>query len=531
MSTKSHEGLEGWGLFIVTFAIFLAGANTLPIAGFESRFYYFAEQMWQYGGSFFPTTYGYYYPDYPATYTFLIILSATLLGGMSRLSAILPSALAASITVVMTYWIGALQNKKWGLCAVCLLLMTVTFFQSARTLSLDMLITMITTTCFYIVYSADIKDKHDRVKFIYLLFIFGFLLRGPIGLIIPAAVVMMYYLQDGNFRRFFFSGVATFIILLICTFILLRIAENLGGHEFAHAVLSKEVFGRMSVSHVPAYFYFTAGLKDYALSFPIALLVMLGVIYYEQCLQEPTPTLKLLLKCIGWVAIILIGMSIPGEKKIRYLVPLTPALALLASSPFVAPQVERYFYFLRWVLLRLFLLFPIFLYIGLRFVMHYSVIHALTLPVDYAFMTKLFFVLLALSFVIYIILHNKQDMRDIGILFIATVAFIASYLFVVLPIEKSLNYTSVFVSEIEKARAANHAALVFYDAPPDGWPIKYLVHAPMNTKPVFIRDENELYAYHHKAYFVTAQPIPVSSMFHVIAHGNIEQKPVVVFEN
>src|SRR5436853_4703271 len=110
------------GLFFFSLILFTWGISSQEVIGFESRFYLFAQEMWQNGPSWFPTTYHEPYPDYPGLSTFLIYLSARAAGSLNKLAAIFPSAVAAALTVVMTYAIGALHSKRWGICAVFLLL-------------------------------------------------------------------------------------------------------------------------------------------------------------------------------------------------------------------------------------------------------------------------------------------------------------------------------------------------------------------------------------------------------------------------
>ena len=149
-------------LFCVSLFLFTWGVSSQEVIGFESRFYMFALEMWRHGISWFPTTYGDLYPDYLGTSTWLICISAMFVGGMNKLAAVLPTAIAAAITVVLTYMIGALRFKRFGYYAVLFLLMTVMFVKSGRTISLDVYSALITTACFYIVYSADILDKQER---------------------------------------------------------------------------------------------------------------------------------------------------------------------------------------------------------------------------------------------------------------------------------------------------------------------------------------------------------------------------------
>lgn len=146
-------------LFLFTLLLFTYGIASQEVIGFESRFYLFALEMWQRGFTWFPTTYQQPYADYPVGYTFLIYLAANIAGELNKLIAILPSAITAALTVTMTYQIGKLHDKNWGIMAAGLLILTFTFFKSARTLSLDIFPVFITTTCFYIAYLAQLNKK------------------------------------------------------------------------------------------------------------------------------------------------------------------------------------------------------------------------------------------------------------------------------------------------------------------------------------------------------------------------------------
>ena len=145
--------LEAIVLFCISMFAFLLGLNNQEIIGFESRFYLFALEMWRHGFSWFPTAYLKPYPDYPVTATLLIYSAAKLLGALSKFAAVLPSAIAAAITVSVTYLIGSLHSKRLGLSAVCFLFLTIMFLKTARSIALDMYPTLATVCCFYLVYS------------------------------------------------------------------------------------------------------------------------------------------------------------------------------------------------------------------------------------------------------------------------------------------------------------------------------------------------------------------------------------------
>jgi len=535
--SSSRHFFEIAGIFCLSFVLFIWGVNTQEVVGFESRFYLFALEMWQNGPSWFPTTYHQPYPDYPATSTLLIYLTAGFLGKMDRLAAVIPTAIAASLTMVITYMLGALHKKLWGLYAVFFLFFTLIFLKSARGITLDIYTTLITTACFYRVYAMDKANSHAREWWIYWLLILGFAFRGPIGLIIPTGVMCTYYLLDRNFKDLFFTSVFALFLLMVCTLLLLTIAHKHGGHEFVHAVLRMEIMGRMAQNHLPYYFYFTTAFKDYAISYIFAFFVAIGVLYYEQRLHHIYPELKLLVKLLGWVMIIMLGMSIPGDKKIRYVLAISPALALMAAYPFVAPKSKLYFTFLAWLGLRFFLILPVLLFIALRVVLRYSIQHNYAFAIPYLGLTQILFTALAFNVVMYLWLTKRQVWRTTGILAVGTLSFVASYILAVEPIQQYLDRAQQFVQRIEAERKREHATLVFYKETVDGLPIKYLINMPMRETPVFINDEMQLMQYDEPAFFVTSEAYyrllssTATAHFRTIASDSIGHVPVVVFAN
>lgn len=344
-------------IFFASLILFTYGLSTQEIISFDSRFYLFAQEMWRHGASWFPTTYQQPYADYTAASTLLIYSFTKLFGTLNKCIAILPSALAASLTLVITYLIGALQSKRWGLFAAFFLIMTIGYLKSARAITLDFYPTLFTATCFYLLCSADYYQQPKRTYWIYPLILLGFIFRGPIGLVVPTGVVCAYLVFTKQWQKLFMTAAIAGGILLLSSVLLVLLAYHVGGVAFMQDVLHMQVFGRMESSYLPLYFYFTDGLLAYTFSFPFACLVVLGVLRYGIVKRMQTlPQINFLLTIISWALIILIGMSIPGDKKIRYILPATPAFALIASYPFSA-IIPGYFAVLRQISLRIFFVF------------------------------------------------------------------------------------------------------------------------------------------------------------------------------
>lgn len=520
-------------LFFCSLVLFTWGLSSEEIVGFESRFFLFAKEMWQTGINWFPTTYFQPYPDYPATSTILIYFAAKLFGGLNKLTAVLPTAIAASFTIVFTYLIGSLHSKRWGFYAVCFLFLTISFLKGARSITLDMYPTMITACCFYLVYSADFAKRSARLWLLFPLLFLSFAFRGPIGLVIPTGVICSYYLIDKNYRKLFFIGCVALLLLIICTGALLALAQHVGGHAFMNDVLHMEVMGRMDSSNLPVFFYFTDAIGKYALSYPVACLVLLGVAYYYFYANKKLPEIDFLAKLFGWMLIILVGMSIPGDKKIRYILPMVPATALIAAYPFVVTTNEKYFVIIASLLQKFFLLLPIILIVATESVFYYANFHDIQISIPYFAIISFLAIMQFINF--WLFYRYKSHTTFIFAVAALTLAIIQIY--VIEPIELYVDRAKAFVLAMESLRAQDHARLVFYKENPDGLPIKYIVNMPQEEKPVYINSAQELQAYPAPTFFVTKVnnfdelPPVLADKFTIVGNDTLGHIRVVVFKN
>lgn len=512
MSIKSAFKQEGFALFFVSLLLFTMGLGSQEIIGFEARFYLFALEMWRHGFSAFPTTYHQPYPDYPVTSTYLIYLCAELFQHLNKWVAVLPSAVAAALTVVTTYVIGCRQNKAVGFAAVCFLFFTLTFVTEARTISLDMYIACVTTLAFYAVYTKKSS------AWLVLLWIIGFAFRGPLGLIIPAGVVCVYYLLERNWRRFFGLGLLAAILLIVCAVVLMSVAYFVGDFLFVQDVLRMQVFGRMHDLHSPpVLFYWTECFGGYFVTYPLAFLI--GLFSFKNTRTDQV----LFKKLLGWALIILIGMSIPSDKKLRYILSIAPALALLCAQLFAANH-NRYWLMLREIFLKFCFIFPLLGMVAVLFI-HFK---KPLFDFDYALLLSLLVLLQAL-----IIFFRKNGLV---VLAFGAFGFFLGNVFVVEQINLVTNRTRDFVLQTEKLRAMHHAPLVFFQEGPDGLPIKYLVNMSKETHPVFLYESKELLKLNTDAVVIVSEenfshlPKDVRARFSIQQHGNIGHDAVVVLQ-
>lgn len=506
-------------IFTVGLFLFTVGLANQEIIGFESRFYLFALEMWRHGPTWFPTTYQEPYPDYPATSTYLIYFVSKLTGGLSKFSAVLPSAIAASVTLAVTYLIGALHDKRWGLFSVFFLLFTVSFFAEARTISLDQFITAITCVSFYLVYAHHLRGGDRLMVWIFPLFVLGFAIRGPLGLVIPTSIICMFYLLEKNYKQFFIVGLISLLLLIICCGILCLLAYHVGGMPFLQDVIRMEVLGRMQkTSPSPVlYFYFLRNFGSYAITYPLALFVLIGIFWKT----KTTPEKKLIQKLLGWVLIILIGLSIPADKKTRYVLSIAPALALICGYLFIVVKEQQYLYKLQRIMIAFFYFFSRLALVAILLVHRYQ--PKLIFP---------FLKAIAILGGLQILISFSQQLfkKESTSPFFALLTFIALIIFVAEPINLNFNRTRDFVWQTENLRQKT-SELVFLQKDKDALVIKYLVNMPERQVPHFVNNLDEFTKLPQDAMMVLSeedfQKYSSKNPFSVVMRGKMGHRDVI----
>ena len=479
---------EAWCMGFLALLLFTFGIWNQPFISFETRFAVFAQEMLRNGLTLFPTTYGQPYPDYPVTSTVLIWLASLPFGEVTKLSAVLPTASASALVVALTYRLLAPYSKRWGVLAVCFELLTLMFVAESRSISIDQMVSAITLGAFYLTHQAYREKKALPTKPLLLLLVAGFLIRGPLGVVIPAGVVFSHLLVTGGRREILVFAGWCGAVLIAGVLALLGAGMLAYGQDFVFEIVKMQATGRFGeLGNTPKYYYFTSSVGNYALSYPIAVLVALGLLVEKLRGRTLGEHAKMLILLLAWAGVVLLGLSIPQTKKIRYILPAVPALAGLASYALINGQSLS----MKWVrrgvelaLLLLPLLAAVFIYTQKARLADHGFACGWYLAV--------FLSLFAVS-VLMTVFHRRN--RSDGSLALCLVACLAAYVMqvgIIEPIHLQANDTSGFVRRIEALRAEQPGALVFYKENPDGLAIKYLVNARMDFSPRFVSDLEQL---------------------------------------
>ncbi|MGZ0715926.1 ArnT family glycosyltransferase [Pseudomonas palleroniana] len=487
---------QSLGLGLLALVLFIVGNWHQAIIGFDSRFVLFAQEMLRHGPSFFPTTYGQPYADYLATSTLLTWLLSVPLGQVNSFTAWLPTAVASAFIVILVFRLTAPYSPRWGVLSIAMLLLSSTFISETRAVSLDQMLAAVALAVFYLGYAHDHFGAAKRLHWLFPLLILGFAIRGPIGLVIPTGVLCSYYLINRQWRQLFSFGLLALALLGACVGLLLLLAKLSGGEVFMQDVIRMQFLGRMDGTEGSSgvLYYFTSSMGNYALAYPVALLVLLAIVAGGR--RAPDPALKLVLYCAAAGLLVMVGLSVPQAKKARYILPMLPMAAIIAAYPFQVTQ-GRLFAWLRGLMLGIWTLLPALLVIGL-------VAARKRYPEELDNLGPMF-ALLGVLQVLALLTLVKARLRAFGPALAAVLAIWATYIVVVEPLERSLYDTRTFTQAVKTRILQQPAPVILHGLGKDAKAIKFMVNFDCDKVPLFTQSPAELALIQAPAWLVMSQ--------------------------
>ena len=304
------------------------------------------------GGLILPLRNGAEIPSKPPFFHWLALLASSLTGGVSELSARLPSASLAVATVVAVYAFGATVGPlRSGWLAATALLLCFEWVRAARTSRVDMTLTFF---LFAALLLFGVMRRSGVTPFRLVLFYASVtaatLGKGPVGVVLPAAVILVDALftpvPDGAGERSrldrlkprlrnaveavrALSPMRGLLAVLLVVGAWYGAAWAIGGREFIvkHA-LKENVFRVFAPDvldsghrHGPFYLFpqWFLGALPWSLLAP-------GVAWFLWRSRPLGSTVRYL---AVWFVTVIVFFSIPASKRTVYLLPAYPAGALL----------------------------------------------------------------------------------------------------------------------------------------------------------------------------------------------------------
>lgn len=295
-------------------------------------------------------------PSKPPLFHWLGGLTALATGEVDEFAARFPSALAATLTLLLVYWFAA---KRYGAAAAvyaaCMLATNFEWIRAARSARVDMTLTAFLTGAFiaFNFVATAARPRLFALVLFYLSMGLATLAKGPLGFLLPGSVALIYLALRRDLRRLWrmhvVLGGALAIGLPACWYML---AALRGGAAFVHKQVLVEnlmtFFGWTSDPGTPPHSFFYVVPAFFTGFAPWSVFTIpLGVQLYRN--RRRLDADGGLYPLVWFLAIFLFFMVAAGKRTV-YLLPAYPAAALLlgvwwsrltAGEPAQAPAWVR----------------------------------------------------------------------------------------------------------------------------------------------------------------------------------------------
>lgn len=455
---------EPWLIFFASLALFLYGLFNRELLGHEVIYKIFAEEMLQFGPKIFPTLYGIPTTEHFATLSFFIYLLALPGKAVTTLTALLPSALASSLSLVLLYRLAIPVDREWARISVLLALFTYQFFDTARSVSIAPFLMLSSLACFYQC------SQQMQKKYLALPLLLGFMMQGPLGLITAATGACAFYISRTDWPSLKKFSCYALFLLLVFSSLLAFIASYQFGINFAKHLFTTQVIKPFATADRldSALFIFIA----YAVS---SLLALISIFLWYRKKNSLLSSL-----CI-WLCLNFILLSITTTEHELYLfLPIAPALALLAGNLWIHPAP------LAKISVRIFQLLCLALpFIALCLTLATIVtmqLKNLSVHAHYfsAFCTLSLFALMSIFIFCNHPMHYLQTHAK-TVIGIGLSSFLSTMIFIVKPIEVSLQQSKSFTLPVMMALNPNES-IGFLQMTPTKEPLLFFAALPNNTK-------------------------------------------------
>jgi 4-amino-4-deoxy-L-arabinose transferase-like glycosyltransferase len=316
---------------VALLALLLPWLGQAPLERAEIYFLDASRGMIESGDWLVPRYEGEPFFDKPILSYWLMAAAMKALGPTPAAARLVP-VLAALGLVLATAWLGTLLfDRRSALAGALVLATTLAFLSFARVAMSDMLLALLSTLLVAVAVRA-LRPSAPAflVPLAGAVAGLGFATKGPIALLIPGIAVMLLLYRS---RRQRLPGGVPGLALALLAFTALGLGwfglvyRRLGAdplvHFFVRENLERFAAPTFDIGR-PAWFYLPAYLAEglpWSLLLPIALARLLW--------SSDEPARRGARSLAGWVALVLVPLSLSRGKLDYYLLPLYPALSLL----------------------------------------------------------------------------------------------------------------------------------------------------------------------------------------------------------
>ncbi|HEV8725320.1 MAG TPA: glycosyltransferase family 39 protein [Candidatus Binatia bacterium] len=274
-------------------------------------------------------------PSKPPLFHWSAASVAGVTGSLTEATIRFPSALYATLGVLLIYWLGRkIFDAKTALLGAAILATMMIYQDQALSARVDMTLCFFVTlnlVLFYSLYRGFLTSPIWFYVF-YALVGVGTLAKGPLGLVLPALVSGSFLIMQRKWdwlKKFcFHPGVILAFVLAIGWYV---IAVTRGGEGFFNRQILQENLGRFvgGSGHSHPIYYYIPYLFSQSLPWSLFLPLLLWDVFKAPIRPDDD---RLFLKL--WFLVMFVFFSISVGKRPVYLLPLFPALSLLLAAWF-----------------------------------------------------------------------------------------------------------------------------------------------------------------------------------------------------
>lgn len=260
------------------------------------------------------------------------------LGGADEGAARFPSAAAAAAGVLAVYFLGRrMFGERAGLLSGLVLASSPIYIAFSRIVIFDMLLAVFITFAMLFFYLGLTEPGQGPRRFCHLLcytsMALAVLVKGPIGLVIPLAVIGLYLLLTGSLGRFREMEIVPGMVLMLVIASPWYVMMSIRNPEFPRYFFITEHIVRYTTdafSRIKPFWYYLpvviAGIFPWVFFLPSAIKTSLKNIRERGAKKSP------LLFLLLWAATVFLFFSFSRSKLAGYILPLFPALALMIGE-------------------------------------------------------------------------------------------------------------------------------------------------------------------------------------------------------
>jgi 4-amino-4-deoxy-L-arabinose transferase-like glycosyltransferase len=281
---------------------------------------------------------GHAYTQKPPLFYWLAAAAGAPLGRVTEFAARLPSAVAGIATVAATIALGALLlGRGAGTLAGLLLATTFDWGFRARTVQLDTLLALFETTALLAFWRlrAGAGERRRNLVWLHVSLGLAVLTKGPVGFLVPLLAIAAYLAWERRLREVRSLLPAWgFALSLGPALLWFSAAVALAPRGFFQDAFVDNLFGRAleGTAHAQPFYY-------YLEKFPPDLLPWLSLLpatlwaARRSLAADAAPGERSAWRFLfAWIATSVLFFSLASGKRLRYLLPMEPACALLFAA-------------------------------------------------------------------------------------------------------------------------------------------------------------------------------------------------------